>query len=149
MAPDFALTDQNGNVAQLKDYSGRRLVLYFYPKDSTPACTSQAKIMNARHAEIEALGAALVGVSRDTVKSHIRFAAQLSLTFPILSDPELQAINAYGVFHEKSMYGKKVMGVTRTTFVIDGRGVIEKVFENVKAFSSADEVIAYLSGHST
>lgn len=148
-APEFTLPDQNGKNVSLSDFQGRKVVLYFYPKDSTPACTSQAGAMNARHEEIEALGAVLLGVSRDTVKSHGKFAAALGLTFPILADPELAAINAYGVFREKKMYGKAVMGVVRTTFILDERGVVEKVFEKVVAAKSAGEVVAYLSKSAT
>jgi peroxiredoxin Q/BCP len=149
MAPGFALPDQNGHIVRLADFLGRRVVLYFYPKDSTTACTSQATQMNARRAEIEALGAAVLGVSRDTVQSHEKFAAALELTFPILADPELAVLNAYRVYREKTLYGRRVMGVVRTTFVIDGRGVVEKVFERVKASRSADDVIEYLSSRST
>lgn len=148
-APDFMLPDQHGKDVRLSDFEGRKVVLYFYPKDSTPACTSQAAAVNARHEEIKALGAVLLGVSRDTVKSHENFAAALGLTYPILADPTLEVINAYGVFREKKMYGKAVMGVVRTTFVIDERGAIEKVFEKVVASKSANEVVAYLSNSGT
>jgi len=145
----FTLPDQHGKNVSLSDFQGRKVVLYFYPKDSTPACTSQAAAMNARHEEIKALGAALLGVSRDTVKSHEKFAAALGLTFPILADPGLEVIHEYGVFREKKLYGKAVMGVVRTIFVIDERGAIEKVFEKIVAAKSADEVLAYLSNSAT
>ncbi len=145
-APEFTLPDQSGKSVSLSDFAGRKVVLYFYPKDNTTACTSQAVAMNAQHDRFEALGATLLGVSRDTVKSHEKFAAALGLTFPILADPALNAINAYGVFREKKMYGKSVMGIARTTFIIDEHGAIEKIFEKVKAAQNADEVIAYLSG---
>jgi len=107
-APEFELPDQNGNPVRLSDFSGRKVVLYFYPKDSTSACTSQAIAMNEHLEAIRALGAEVVGVSRDTVRSHAKFAANLGLKFPILADPEYQALNAYGVFREKKMYGKGV-----------------------------------------
>lgn len=145
-APEFELPDQNGNPVRLSDFSGRKVVLYFYPKDSTSACTSQAIAMNEHLEAIRALGAEVVGVSRDTVRSHAKFAANLGLKFPILADPEYQALNAYGVFREKKMYGKTVMGVVRSVFIIDESGTIERVFDKVDAAKSADEVIAYLSG---
>lgn len=144
-APNFTLPNQEGKNVSLSDFTGRRVVLYFYPKDNSTACTSQAVAMNARSGEIASLGATLLGVSRDPVISHAKFAAALGLKFPILSDPELLAIRAYDVFREKRTYGKRVMGVVRTTFIIDEQGVIEKVFENVKAAQSADEVVAFLS----
>jgi peroxiredoxin Q/BCP len=147
-APEFQLPDQNGNTVRLSDFSGRKVILYFYPKDSTSACTSQAIAMNERLEEIRSLGAEVVGVSRDTVRSHAKFAANLGLNFPILADPEYQALNAYGVFREKKMYGKAVMGVVRSVFIIDENGIIEKVFEKVDAVKSADDVITYLSGKS-
>lgn len=147
-APEFQLPDQNGNTVRLSDFSGRKVVLYFYPKDSTSACTRQAIGMNERLEEIRSLGAEVVGVSRDTVRSHAKFAANLGLNFPILADPEYQALNAYGVFREKKMYGKAVMGVVRSVFIIDENGIIEKVFEKVDAVKSADDVITYLSGKS-
>ncbi len=146
MAPDFTLPDQAGRPVRLSDHRGRKVVLYFYPKDFTAGCARQADAMNARRAEIEALGARILGVSRDGVKSHERFAAARGLTFPILADPDRSVIDAYGVFREKTMYGKKVMGVVRTVFVIDEGGTIEAVFEKVKPAESADDVVRYLSG---
>ncbi len=146
MAPDFTLPDQTGRLVSLSDLRGRKVVLYFYPKDGTAGCARQAEAMNARRAEIKALGAHLLGISRDSVKSHAKFAEALGLSFPILADPALQVINAYGVFREKTMYGKKVMGVVRTVFVIDENGVIEAVLEKVKPGGSADDAVQYLSG---
>ncbi len=145
-APDFQLVDQNGNPVRLSDFSGRKVVLYFYPKDSTSACTSQAVSMNEQLEGIRALGAEVVGISRDTVRSHAKFAAALGLNFPILADPEYNALNAYGVFREKKMYGKPVMGVVRSVFIVGENGVVEKVFEKVNAAKSAADVVAYLSG---
>ena len=146
-APRIEAPDQDGRPVRLSDYEGRRVVLYFYPKDHTAGCANQAAGFNGRLGEIEALGARLLGVSRDSVRSHARFAADLGLRFPILSDPDLSALNAYGVVGEKKMYGKTVTGVLRTTLVIGPDGIVEKVFEKVRPADSAGDVIEYLASH--
>ena len=142
-APAFALPDQNGQTVSLSDYRGRPLILYFYPKDSTPGCTRQALAFADAYDRFRAAGIAVVGVSRDSVASHRRFAEKNALPFPLLSDPERLAIEAYGVWQEKKSYGKVTMGVVRTTFVIDGNGTIEKVMPKVKPDSNAAELLAY------
>ncbi len=143
-APDFTLADQNGRAVSLADFKGRKVVLYFYPKDSTPGCTRQACAFAGAFAEFETLGAVVVGVSRDSVGSHAGFAAEHRLPFTLLSDPELETIQAYGVWREKMNYGKPSMGVVRTTFIIDEQGLIEKVMEKVNPDANAAEILDYL-----
>ena len=143
-APDFTLNDKDGRAVSLSDFRGKKVVLYFYPKDNTPGCTRQACAFSARYGEFERCGIAVVGVSRDSAASHLRFAEKFSLPFVILSDPELDAIKKYGVWQEKKMYGKTTFGVVRTTFVIDEDGLIERVMEKVKPDTNADEILAAL-----
>ena len=143
-APDFALQDKDGNLVHLSDFLGKRVVLYFYPKDNTPGCTRQACAFAGAYSQFEALGAVVIGVSKDSAASHRKFAEKYELPFVLLSDPELQAIQAYGVWQEKKLYGKVSMGVVRTTYVIDGQGVIEKVMPKVKPDTNAQEILAYL-----
>ena len=143
-APDFALKDKDGREVRLSDFLGKRVVLYFYPKDSTPGCTRQACAFRNSFDGFRQLDAVVIGVSRDSEKSHQRFAEKNGLPFLLLSDPELTAIQAYGVWQEKKLYGKTSMGVVRTTFVIDREGVIEKVFEKAKPDTNAGEILAYL-----
>ena len=145
-APDFALADKDGNVVKLSDFAGKKVVVYFYPKDSTPGCTRQACAFAAAYGEYEELGVSVIGISKDSVKSHQNFAAKQNLPFILLSDPERQAIEAYGVWQEKKLYGKVSMGVVRSTFVIDENGVIEKVFAKVKPDTNAAEILDYLRG---
>lgn len=145
-APDFALADKDGNVVKLSDFAGKKVVVYFYPKDSTPGCTRQACAFAAAYGEYEELGVPVIGISKDSVKSHQNFAAKQNLPFILLSDPERQAIEAYGVWQEKKLYGKVSMGVVRSTFVIDENGVIEKVFAKVKPDTNAAEILDYLRG---
>ena len=145
-APEFALQNQNGDEIRLEDFRGKRLVLYFYPKDNTPGCSRQAAAFAAEYDAIRALGAEVVGVSKDSVASHVRFAEKYSLPFTLLSDPELSAIQAYDVWQEKKLYGKVSMGVVRTTYVIDEQGMIEKVMPKVKPDTNAAEILAYLAG---
>lgn len=145
-APDFALADKDGNVVKLSDFAGKKVVVYFYPKDSTPGCTRQACAFAAAYGEYEKLGVPVIGISKDSVKSHQNFAAKQNLPFVLLSDPERQAIEAYGVWQEKKLYGKVSMGVVRSTFVIDENGVIEKVFAKVKPDTNATEILDYLRG---
>jgi thioredoxin-dependent peroxiredoxin len=131
-APAFSLSDQDGNTVALKDFKGKAVVLYFYPKDDTSGCTAQACGFRDALPEFEALDAVVLGVSPDPVKSHAKFRDKYALPFPLLADPEHGVLEAYGVWQEKSMYGKKYMGVQRSTFVIDGQGKVRAVFEKVK-----------------
>lgn len=145
-APDFTLKDKDGNDVSLKDFYGKKVVLYFYPKDNTPGCTKQACAFAGTYKGFEELGVQVIGISKDSVKSHANFAAKYNLPFIILADPELQAIQAYDVWKEKKLYGKVSMGVVRTTYIIDESGVIEKVMEKVKPDTNAAEILAYLHG---
>ena len=142
VAPDFTLPDKDGNPVSLSDFRGRRVVLYFYPKDNTPGCTRQACAFAGRLAEFERRGVTVVGISKDSVASHQKFAEKYNLPFLLLSDPDRVAIEAYGVWQEKRMAGKVGMGVVRTTFVIDENGVIAAVMHKVKPDTNAEEVLA-------
>ncbi len=143
-APEFTLADQNGKMVSLADFAGRRVVLYFYPKDNTPGCTRQACAFAQNHAEFSRRGIVVIGVSRDGVESHRKFAEKYSLPFILLADPELQAIEAYGVWQEKKLYGKVSMGVVRTTFIIGEDGTIRKIMPKVKPDTNAAEILAEL-----
>ena len=143
-APDFTLPDAQGCPVSRADFAGKRFVLYFYPKDSTPGCTRQACAFAGAYAQFAALGVPVVGVSKDSQASHKRFAEKNSLPFTLLSDPELQAIQAYGVWQEKKLYGKVSMGVVRTTFIIDEEGKIAAVMPKVKPDTNAAEVLEML-----
>lgn len=143
-APDFSLPDKDGNTVRLSDLAGRKVVLYFYPKDNTPGCTRQACAFAGAYEQFKTLNCAVVGISRDSVASHVKFSEKYSLPFILLSDPELQAIKAYGVWQEKKNYGKTTMGVVRTTFVIDENGVIETVMPKVKPDTNAAEILKAL-----
>lgn len=143
-APDFALQDQYGKTVALSDFRGTKVVLYFYPKDNTPGCTRQACAFAGLYREFEKKGVKVVGVSKDSVASHVKFAEKYGLPFTLLSDPELEAIQAYGVWQEKKLYGKVSMGVVRTTFIIDENGIIEKVMPKVKPDTNASEILAEL-----
>lgn len=143
-APDFALSDKEGKVVKLSDYEGRRVVLYFYPKDNTPGCTRQACAFAGAFDIFEENGVAVIGVSKDSAASHAKFAEKYELPFVLLSDPGLEAIKAYGVWQEKKNYGKVSMGVVRTTFIIGPDGRIEKIMPKVKPDTNAEEIIAYL-----
>ena len=145
-APEFALPDKDGNLVRLSDFLGKKVVLYFYPRDNTPGCTRQACAFAGAYSQFEALGAVVIGVSKDSAASHQKFAEKYELPFILLSDPELQAIQAYGVWQEKKLYGKVSMGVVRTTYVIDGQGIIEKVMPKVKPDTNAQELLGYLRG---
>lgn len=145
-APDFTLPDKDGNPVSLSQFLGKKVILYFYPKDNTSGCTRQAQAFAALNGEFEALGAVVIGVSKDSTASHQRFAQKNALPFLLLSDPELQAIQAYGVWQEKKLYGKVSMGVVRTTYLINEAGIIEKVMPKVKPDTNADEILSYLSG---
>lgn len=145
-APDFTLPDKEGKMVSLSDFAGKRVVLYFYPKDSTPGCTRQACAFAGAYEEFKTLDAVVIGVSKDSVASHQKFAEKYDLPFVLLSDPELTAIQAYGVWQEKKLYGKVSMGVVRSTYVIDRNGVIEKVMPKVKPDTNAAEILDYLRG---
>ncbi len=145
-APVFTLPDKDGNMVSLEDFAGRKVALYFYPRDNTPGCTRQACAFAKAHGEFESLGAVVIGISKDSAASHQRFAAKNELPFLLLSDPELTAIQAYGVWQEKKNYGKVSMGVVRSAFVIDENGVIEKVMPKVKPDTNAADILAYLRG---
>lgn len=145
-APAFTLPDAQGNLISSETFAGKRWVLYFYPKDSTPGCTKQACAFAAAHGEYEALGMPVVGVSKDSQKSHQRFAEKNELPFLLLSDPELTAIQAYDVWKEKKLYGKTSMGVVRTTYVIGPDGVIEWAGEKVKPDQNAQQILDFLTG---
>ncbi len=140
-APDFALQDQDGNSITLSSLQGSPVVLYFYPKDDTPGCTTQACGFRDARDDYQAVGAKVVGVSPDNVKSHAKFATKHSLPFPLLADTENAVATLYGVWKEKSMYGKTYMGVERTTVVIDARGVVRKIFPKVKVPGHVVEVL--------
>ena len=147
-APDFTLIDKDGKAVSLSDFLGRKVVVYFYPKDNTPGCTRQACAFARLYEEFQALNAVVVGVSKDSVASHDKFAQKYGLPFVLLSDPELLAIKAYGVWQEKKLYGKTSMGVVRTTYLLDEQGVIQKVMPKVKPDQNAGEVLAFLKGES-
>ena len=143
-APDFTLPNQNGEMVSLSDFLGKKVILYFYPKDNTPGCTRQACAFAAANAELEEAGAVVIGISKDSVASHQKFVQKQNLPFILLSDPELQAIEAYGVWQEKKLYGKVSMGVVRTTYLIDEQGMIEKVMPKVKPDTNVAEILEYL-----
>ena len=144
-APDFTLNDQNGTEVRLSDFLGKKVVLYFYPKDNTPGCTRQACAFAGSYAAFKDQNVVVIGVSKDSVASHVKFAQKYELPFILLSDPELQAIQAYDVWQEKKLYGKVSMGVVRSTYIIDEQGVIEKVMPKVKPDTNATEILAYLA----
>ena len=143
-APDFELNDQNGAQVRLSDFSGKKVVLYFYPKDNTPGCTRQACAFAGAYAGFREQNVIVIGISKDSVASHVKFAQKYELPFILLSDPELQAIQAYDVWQEKKLYGKVSMGVVRATYVIDENGAIEKVIPKAKPDTNAAEILEYL-----
>lgn len=145
-APDFTLYDKDGNQVSLADFAGKKVVLYFYPKDNTPGCTRQACAFAGAYQQFEELGVKVIGISKDSIKSHQNFAAKYELPFILLSDPELQAIQAYDVWKEKKLYGKVSMGVIRSTYIIDENGMIEWAMEKVKPDTNAAQILEYLSG---
>lgn len=145
-APGFTLLDKDGNEVSLADFAGRKVVLYFYPRDNTPGCTRQACAFAGAYAGFKAKDVVVIGVSKDSVKSHAKFAEKHELPFILLSDPDLVAIQGYDVWKEKKLYGKVSMGVVRTTYIIDENGIIEKVMPKVKPDTNALEILAYLNG---
>jgi peroxiredoxin Q/BCP len=145
-APDFQLKDQNGNEVKLSQYRGKHVVLYFYPKDDTSGCTREACDFRDEHSALESAGAVVLGVSPDDTKSHLKFATKYSLPFPLLADTEREVCDAYGVWGEKSLYGRKFLGVTRATFVIDTQGKVARVWPKVKVDGHVQEILAALKG---
>ena len=145
-APDFSLPDQNGNTVRLSDFQGKKVVLYFYSKDNTPGCTRQACAFAASYEQFKTQNVIVIGISKDSVASHLKFSQKHDLPYILLSDPELQAIQAYGVWQEKKLYGKVSMGVVRTTYIINEQGIIEKVMPKVKPDTNAAEILTLLAG---
>lgn len=145
-APNFTLLNQNGEQVSLSDFLGRKVVLYFYPRDNTPGCTRQACAFAQSYEAFKNQDIVVIGISKDSVASHVKFAQKYELPFILLSDPELQAIQAYDVWKEKKLYGKVSMGVVRTTYIINEQGLIEKVMPKVKPDTNAAEILEYLAG---
>ena len=144
-APEFTLKDKNSSPVSLSDFLGKKVVLYFYPKDNTPGCTRQACAFASAFDQFKRKNVEVIGISKDSSASHTKFAEKYGLPFTLLSDPELKAISAYGVWQEKKMCGKVGMGVVRTTFIIDENGKIEKIMPKVKPDTNASEILEYLS----
>ena len=144
-APDFTLLNQDGESVTLSQYLGKKVILYFYPKDNTPGCTKQACGFSQLYPDFHEKGAVILGVSKDSVKSHKKFQEKYQLPFTLLSDPELHVIQAYDVWKEKNMYGKKVMGVVRTTYLINEDGIIEKAYTKVKAAQNPEDMLEVLN----
>lgn len=145
-APDFTLSDKDGKNVSLSDFFGRKVVLYFYPRDNTPGCSRQACAFAGAFEEFKNLNAAVIGISKDSVSSHVKFAEKYELPFILLSDPEHSVIEAFGAWQEKKNYGKVSFGTVRSTFIIDENGVIEKVFPKAKPDTNAAEILEYLKG---
>ena len=143
-APNFTLQDQNGNLVTLSDFQGKKVVLYFYPKDNTPGCTRQACAFAASYEGFKSADAVVIGISKDSVASHLKFAEKYDLPFVLLSDPDHAVIEAYGAWQEKKNYGKVSMGVVRSTYLMNEEGIIEKVMPKVKPDTNAEEILAYL-----
>lgn len=143
-APDFTLMDKDGKLVSLSDFKGKKVVLYFYPKDNTPGCTRQACAFAGAYEEFAKRGVIIIGISKDSTASHQKFADKYKLPFILLADPELLAIKAYDVWQEKKLYGKTSMGVVRTTYIIDEKGSIEQVMPKVKPDTNAAEILEYL-----
>ncbi len=145
-APAFSLSNAEGQTVKLADFKGKKVVLYFYPKDDTPGCTKESCDFRDAQAPLKKAGAVVLGISPDSVESHQRFRDKFSLSFPLLADPEHQAIEAYGVWKEKSMYGRKFMGVERSTFLIDEQGILIEEWRKVKVEGHVEDVLASLGG---
>lgn len=143
-APEFTLKDKDGNEISLSGFAGKKVVVYFYPRDNTPGCTKQACAFAGLYGEFQKRGVEVIGISRDSMASHVKFAEKYNLPFVLLSDPEMTAIQAYGVWQEKKLYGKTSMGVVRTTFIIDEQGRIEKIMPKVKPDTNAADILAQL-----
>ncbi len=143
-APDFILPDQNGKMHTLEEYRGKKVILYFYPKDNTPGCTKQACGFGELYPQFQEKGAVVLGISKDSVASHKKFEEKFGLPFTLLSDPELNTIQAYDVWKEKNMYGKRTMGVVRSTYLIDEDGMIVRAFGKVKAAENPGQMLELL-----
>ena len=144
-APDFSLPDENGTIHKLSDYLGKKVVLYFYPKDNTSGCTMQALEFKRLFDDFNNANTIIIGISKDSIKSHLNFKTKYELPFIILSDPNLEAINAYNVYEEKFMYGRKYMGVVRSTFIIDEKGFIKDIKRKVNASKNAEDTLCLLN----
>lgn len=140
-APPFEGPDQNGNIVRLSDYLGKKVILYFYPKDNTPGCTAEACSLRDGNEELIKEGFSVIGISPDTEKSHAGFASKFSLPFPLISDPEKKILQAYGAWGEKIMYGKPVTGVLRSTFIIDEKGIIVRIIRKVETKDHATQIL--------
>ncbi len=143
-APEFELPNQNGEIVKLADYLGKKVVVYFYPKDNTPGCTKQAQGFAEVNEIIKSANCEVIGISKDSVASHVKFKEKYDLPFTLVSDTEKQAIESFGVWQEKKLYGKTSFGVVRSTFVIDENGIVEKVWKSVKAVENPSQVCKYL-----
>ena len=143
-APDFTLNDQNGNPVSLSDFLGKKVVVYFYPKDNTPGCTRQACAFAGAYEQFKQKDVVVIGISKDSVASHVKFAEKYSLPFILLSDPERTAIESFGAWAEKKLYGKVSMGIVRCTFIIDEQGIVTHVMPKVKPDTNAQEILAML-----
>lgn len=143
-APGFTLLSDEGKKVSLKDFAGKKVVLYFYPRDMTPGCTKEACSFSENNSKLQKAGAVVLGISADSVESHKKFREKYNLKFPLLSDPEKEAIQKYGVWQEKNMYGKKSMGIVRTTYIIDENGKIAHVFPRVKVDGHTEAVLKKL-----
>ena len=143
-APEFSLPDQNGTIHTLEQYKGKKVILYFYPKDNTAGCTKQACGFSERYPQFTEQGAVVIGVHKDSVAAHKKFGEKYGLAFPLLSDPELETIQAYNVWHEKKMAGRTYMGIVRTTYLIDENGIIIKASDKVKAADNPQQMLAIL-----
>lgn len=141
-APNFTLQDKDGKTVSLSDFKGRKVVVYFYPKDNTPGCSRQAVGFAENYNEFQKRNITVIGISKDSVESHVKFAEKYNLPFILLSDPQLTAIQAYGVWQEKKLYGKVSMGVVRTTFIIDEKGIIVDIMPKVKPDTNAADILA-------
>lgn len=140
-APEFVAKDQDGKSISLSNFKGKKLILYFYPKDNTPGCTAEACNLNDNYSELTEKGFEVVGVSPDSIESHQKFIAKYNLSFHLIADPEKQVVNQYGVWGEKNMYGKKSMGLLRTTFVIDEEGKIQHIFKKVQTKDHTNQIL--------
>ncbi len=145
-APDFSLSDKDGNMVSLSQFAGKKVIVYFYPKDNTPGCTRQACAFAEAFEEFRNIDAVVIGISKDSVSSHVKFAEKYALPFVLLSDPEHEVIEAFGAWGEKKNYGKTYFGTVRSTFIIDENGIIEKVMPKVKPDTNAAEILEYLKG---